>query len=47
MSDYDKEKDNMFCEDDSTKLERVFEPFSGSIQLSAGMYRTSQGGWNS
>lgn len=46
MSDYDTEKDKQFCEADKTKLERVFEPFSGSIQLSNGMYGTSSGGWN-
>lgn len=47
MSEYDTEKEEQFCEDDNTKLERVLEPFSGSIQLSSGMYGTSQGGWNS
>ena len=46
MSDYDMEKNKQFCDDDNTKLERIFEPFSGSIQLSNGMYGVSPGGWN-
>ena len=29
-----------------TLFQRVFEPFSGSIQLTSGMYGTGQGGWN-
>lgn len=47
MSDYDEEKTKQFCDDDKTKLERVFEKFDGNIKLSSGMYGTSQGGWNS
>lgn len=47
MSDYDTDKDKQFCDDDKTKLERMFEPFSGSIQLSNGMYGIDgNGGWN-
>ena len=36
MSDYDTEKNNQFCDDDKTKLERIFEPFSGSIGSTGG-----------
>ena len=36
MSDYDTEKHNQFCDDDKTKLERLFEPFSGSIGINGG-----------
>ncbi len=35
-----------FCKK-TTLFERVFEPFSGSIHLTTGMYGVSAGGWNS
>lgn len=46
MDEYSEKKDRQTCKKCSTILERVFEPFSGSIQLSSGMYGTGSGGWN-
>lgn len=46
MDEYDEKKSKQVCVKCSAILERVFEPFSGSIQLTNGMYGTGSGGWN-
>lgn len=46
MDEYDEKKSKQVCIKCSSILERVFEPFSGSIQLTNGMYGTGSGGWN-
>lgn len=46
MSEYDKLKNEQYCTC-KTKMNRVFEPMSGNIKLSSGMYGIdSKGGWN-
>lgn len=46
MTEYDELKLKQYC-DCGTKMDRVFEPMSGTIKLSSGMYGIdSKGGWN-
>ncbi len=47
MDEYDEKRSKQVCCKCGKILKRKFEPFSGSIQLTNGMYGVGSGGWNS